>query len=336
MTAPVPVSIRASANENPFPPPPSVLTAIREASGTINRYPEAYPDTLAAAIAAHHGVTEAQVAVGAGGAGLIQQMLHLTKQARGEIVIGWRSFEGYPLIANAMKVPVRRVPLRGAEQDLLATAKAVRRRSRVVFVCNPNNPTGTPVSEADVNRLLGRVSRRTFVVLDEVYRDFTTEPGAADGIELLRSGRYPNLIVLRSFSKAYGLADLRLGYALGPPGPIAALRGVTMPFLVSTVSQRAALAALAAEPEYQQQRATIAAERDRVAAQLRRAGYSVPNCQGNFVWLPLADQAADFGAACAEAGMQVHAFDGDGVRVSIGDQASNEVLLRVAEQFPRS
>ncbi|MGQ0842355.1 histidinol-phosphate transaminase [Actinokineospora sp.] len=319
---------RASANESPYAPPAAVIEAMAAAAARVNRYPTVYPDALAEAIAAHHGIPADQVAVGAGGAGLIQQMLHLTARGKGEAVIAWRSFEGYPLLADAMGVPVRRVPLRADTHDLDAMARAVRRRTKLVFICNPNNPTGTTVTHADLIAFLARVPRRVFVVLDEVYRDFATDPAAADGLRLYRD--HPNVVVLRSFSKAYGLANLRVGYAIGQAGPISALRAVTMPFLVSDVAAAAAAAALATEAEFAAQRARIVRERERVASGLRATGLAVPAPQGNFVWLPLGPSTADFEAACLARGLHVHAFPGEGARITIGLPESNDLLLEIA------
>ncbi len=328
--APVPSTVhRADANESPFPPPPSVLAAMRQAVGTANRYPEVYPQVLVDAIAKHHGIPAEHVTVGAGASGLIQQMLHLVGRSRGEAVFAWRSFEGYPLIAEGMRIPVRRVPLDGHRHDLPAMARAARRRrSKLVFICNPNNPTGTSVGEDELVHFLDQVPPRVFVVLDEVYREFCTDPASADGLRLYQ--RYPNVVVLRSFSKAYGLAGLRIGYAIGQPGPIAGLRAVTMPFLVPQVAQEAAIAALDAADSFAEQHRAIAAERDRVVRELRAAGLEAPDSAGNFVWLPLGAGSSAFAVAAEAAGLLVHSFDGEGVRVTIGLPDSNDVLVRVA------
>lgn len=328
MTQRLPTVQRASANESPYPPPPAVLDAVARAAATAHHYPEVYPEELAVAVAAHHGVPADHVAVGAGAAGLIQQMLHLVARAKGHAVFAWRSFEGYPLIADAMGVPSTRVPLRGYAHDLPAMAKAVRRRTKVVFVCNPNNPTGTGVDRADLERFLDRVPRRVFVVLDEVYRDFATHPDTADGRSLYPD--HPNLVVLRSFSKSYGLAGLRVGYAIGHPGPIAALRAVTMPFLLSRVASDAAVAALAAEAEFRERRAAIAGERERVVEALAAAGRPVPPSEANFVWLPLGAASGRFAAACEREGLLVHAFGDEGVRATITTPDTNDLLVAVA------
>ncbi|MGA8112281.1 MAG: histidinol-phosphate transaminase [Actinocatenispora sp.] len=328
-TAPEPATVhQADANENPYPPPPAVVDAIVRAAGNANRYPEVYPQALADAIAAHHGVPAEHVTVGAGGAGLIQQMLHLVAKAKGEALFAWRSFEGYPLIAQGMGVPVRQVPLRDHRHDLDAMLKAVRRKTKLIFVCNPNNPTGAGIREDELVRFLDRVSPRVFVVIDEVYREFGTDPATADGLRLYP--RYPNVVVLRSFSKAYGLAGMRVGYAVGQQGPIGGLRGVTMPFLVSRPALEAAMAALGESALYEEQYKLIAAERDRVTTELRKGGLEVPDSEGNFVWLPLGAKSADFAAAVKAEGMAVHAFDGEGVRVTIGLPDSNDTLIRVA------
>lgn len=318
---------RAAANENPFPPLPAVLDAVADAASRVNRYPSVYPDALAEAIAKHHGVPVEHVAVGAGGAGLIQQMLHLVGKSKGEALCAWRSFEGYPLIAEGMRVPIRTVPLRGHDHDLDAMAKAVKRKTKIVFICNPNNPTGTAVRHDDMVRFLQRVPGRVFVVLDEVYRDFATDPSTADGLKLYQD--FPNLVTLRSFSKTHGLAGLRVGYAVGSPGPIAGLRSVTMPFSVTEAASAAALAALAAD-EVGQRRDAIAAERQRVTEALRAAGIDVPRSEGNFVWLPLGAATDEFAKACEAEGLSVHAWPGEGARVTTVLPDGNDLLIKIA------
>ncbi|MGW7410006.1 aminotransferase class I/II-fold pyridoxal phosphate-dependent enzyme [Streptomyces sp. NPDC054833] len=210
---------------------------------------------------------------------------------------------------------MRRIALRGHQHDLDAMARAVRRGTKIIFVCSPNNPTGVDAQPCAASGL------------DEVYRDFATDPATADGLRIYRDP--PNLVVLRSFSKSYGLAGLRIGYAVGQPGPIAGLRAVTMPFLVPAVATAAAVAAMDAEREFAARRERIVQERARVTTSLREAGIAVPSSEGSFVWLPLGAATAPFTRACEAEGLRVHAFDDEGVRVTIGTCDTNDLLLRV-------
>jgi histidinol-phosphate aminotransferase len=203
-----------------------------------------------------------------------------------------------------------------------------------VFVCNPNNPTGTAVRRDELVAFLRRVPEHVVVALDEAYREFVTDPDVPDGLTLL--DEHPNLVVLRTFSKAYGLAGLRVGYAIAAdPALAAALRQTQVPFSVSSIAQQAALASL--EPEAEKQLldrvGDIVAERSRVYDALREQGYDVPPSQANFVWLPLGAATTDWAGACERELVIVRPFAGDGVRVTIGDLAENDRLLAAASAF---
>jgi len=202
-------------------------------------------------------------------------------------------------------------------------------RTRLVVVCNPNNPTGTSVRRADLDRFLDDVPSDVVVVLDEAYREFVTDEQVPDAIETY--AHRPNVVVLRTLSKAWGLAGLRVGFLVGQPEVAAAVRKVVTPFSTSLVAQAAALAALDAEDEVRRRCAIVVAERERVTEALRKLSLDVPTSQANFVWLPLADRAAEFGAACERRGVIVRAFPGDGVRVTIGLPEENDAFLAAAE-----
>jgi histidinol-phosphate aminotransferase len=224
------------------------------------------------------------------------------------------------------------VPLTaGEEHDLDAMADAVTERTQLVFVCNPNNPTGTAVRRAELERFLDRVPARVLVVLDEAYREFVDDRAVPDGIELYRDR--PNVAVLRTFSKAYGLAGLRVGFAVAHEPVAAALRKTAVPFGVSRIAQDAAVASLRAEDALMARVRALVAERDRVAGALAGQGWTVPGSQANFVWLRLGGRSAEFAAACERAGVVVRPFPGEGVRISIGERAGNDLFLQAAELF---
>ncbi len=320
---------KLSSNENPYPPLPSVVEAIARAGGAANRYPDFASARLVAALADRFAVPQAHLAVGTGSVGLAQQVVQSTAGPGDEVVFAWRSFEAYPIITvvdGATAVPV---PLDADERhDLPAMLAAVTPRTRLVIVCNPNNPTGTSVRRAELEEFLDAVPADVLVVLDEAYREFVRDPQVPDGLELYRER--PNLCVLRTFSKAYGLAGLRVGFAVAHEPVAAALRKTAVPFGVSAVAEEAALASLAAEDELLERVAALVEERTRVVAVLRGQGWTVPPTEANFVWLRLGDRTAAFARACAEAGVVVRPFDGEGVRVTIGERAACDRFLGVA------
>jgi histidinol-phosphate aminotransferase len=215
-------SFKLSSNESPFGPLPSVAKVITEAAASINRYPDDSSSALIEAIAARWAVPSSQVTVGCGGVGLIQQLLETVGEPGAEVVYAWRSFECYPTLSDLAGVTSVRVPLRDATHDLAALAAAVTSRTRLVFVCNPNNPTSTVVQRGELEEFLGHVPADCLVVLDEAYAEYVRDPAVPRGISLV-PGR-PNLAVLRSFSKAYGLAGLRVGYLIAHEAVTSAVR----------------------------------------------------------------------------------------------------------------
>jgi histidinol-phosphate aminotransferase len=199
----------------------------------------------------------------------------------------------------------------------------------MVIVCNPNNPTGTAVRRDELDRFLADVPSDVLIVLDEAYREFVTDDEVPDALETY--GDRPNVVVLRTMSKAWGLAGLRVGFLVGQPEVAAAIRKVVTPFSTSLVAQAAALAALEQEDEVTRRCALVVAERERVTEGLRKLSVEVPVSQANFVWLPLGDEAAAFGAACESRGVIVRPFQSDGVRVTIGTPEENDAFLGAAE-----
>ncbi|HEX6936403.1 MAG TPA: histidinol-phosphate transaminase [Actinomycetes bacterium] len=326
---------KLSSNENPYPPLPSVLDTVRDAASSFNRYPDMFATGLTAAIAARFDVPVSHVATGTGSVGVLQQVVQSTAAEGDEVVYAWRSFEAYPIVVQISGARSVRVPLTSDERhDLDAMADAVTDRTRLVLVCSPNNPTGAAVRRAELERFLDRVPADVLVVIDEAYREFVRDPEVPAAIEVYRDR--PNVAVLRTFSKAYGLAGLRVGFAVAHEPVAEALRKTAVPFGVSGLAQVAATASLAAEHELLERVEALVAERSRVQEALTEQGWSrVPESEANFVWLRLGDRTEEFAAACEEAGVVVRPFAGEGARVTIGEPEANDLFLRVAKGFAR-
>ncbi|GAA0547222.1 histidinol-phosphate transaminase [Actinomadura welshii] len=325
--------VKLSQNESPYGPLPSVEKALAAGLRGINRYPDNHAVPLVEALAGRLRVPDESVVVGAGAVGVIQMLLQAVAEPGAEIMYAWRSFEAYPLLVSLAGMANVQVPLREERHDLAAMADAVTERTRLVFVCNPNNPTGTVVSQAELTAFLDRVPSTCLVVLDEAYQEYVRDPEAADGLALWRD--HPNLVAVRTFSKAYGLAGLRVGYLVGHPAVAEAVRKHTVPYSVNGVAQAAALASLAAEDELLERVETTVKERARVAGALLEQGWDVPGSEGNFVWLRLGERTADFADACASEGVCLRPFAGTGVRVSIGCPEENDAFIAVAADYVR-
>jgi histidinol-phosphate aminotransferase len=326
-----PGAIKLASNETTHAPLPGVADAIAEAAQTVNRYPDNRNTELVAALAARLDVAPEQVAIGCGSVALCQELVQITAGPGDEVLYAWRSFEAYPVVTQVAGATAVTVPLSDDHvHDLDAMVAAITPRTRLVFVCNPNNPTGTAVGRAALERFLDAIPGNVLVVLDEAYFEYLRIPGAdaPDGVELGR-GR-PNVVVLRTFSKAYGLAGIRVGYAVGDPEIIAALAKVHIPFSVNRLAQAAAMSSLDAQVALLDRTHAVVDERTRIRDALLGIGYDVPPTQANFVWLPLGERSVAFGEASAEAGVLVRPYGTDGVRVTIGDPEENDAFLAFA------
>jgi histidinol-phosphate aminotransferase len=266
--------------------------------------------------------------------GVLKQLIEAVSDPGDEVLYAWRSFEAYPPLADLASATSVRVPLRDETHDLAAMAAAITPRTRLILVCNPNNPTGTVVREAELVDFLDRVPGDCLVVLDEAYHEYIRDPRVPDGTSLYRDR--PNVAVLRTFSKAYGLAGLRIGFVIGHEPVAEAVRKTMLPFTVNSVAQAAAVASLRAEDELLERVEAVVKERDRVAAALRADGWAVPESEANFVWLRLGADTMAFAQAGDTAGIAVRPFAGEGVRVSIGTPAANDAFLALAGAFRRS
>src|SRR5690606_34084304 len=274
------------------------------------------------------------LAFGTGSVALLYHLMQATCTDGDEVVYAWRSFEAYPIAAQAAGATRIEVPLApGARHDLPSMADAITDRTRVVLVCTPNNPTGPVVGHDELLAFCDRVPEDVAIVIDEAYVQFIRDPGAADGLALYRER--PNGCVLRTFSKAYQLANLRVGFAIAQEPFIDAIRACTPPFAVSSVAEEAALAALAAEEQLFEHVDALVKERVRVLDALRSQGWTVPDTEANFVWLELGDATDDFARMCEAEGVIVRAFPGDGCRITVAEPEANDVVLGVAERFRR-
>ncbi|WP_293782398.1 histidinol-phosphate transaminase [uncultured Aeromicrobium sp.] len=321
---------KLSSNENPFPPLPSVLERASDELTRMNRYPDPGMTALYRSLSARLEMDEDQLAAGTGSVGVLFTLLSAFCEPGDEVVYPWRSFEAYPIavdLAGATGVPV---PLRGdATHDLDAMADAITEATRAVLVCTPNNPTGPVVTHDELGGFLARVPSDVLVVVDEAYVEFVRRADAVRGLEVL-PGR-DNVVVLRTFSKAHGLAGLRTGYLAGPPAIASVVRAATPPFAVTDVAIAAAVASLDASEELEERVHAVVAERELLADALRGDGWEVPDAQANFVWLPLGADAVTFAAHCGP--VAVRAFDGDGVRVTIGAPSVNAEFLAAARRW---
>ncbi|MFC2517911.1 MAG: histidinol-phosphate transaminase [Corynebacterium matruchotii] len=312
-------ALKLSSNEVAHPPLPAAVAAMAEAAAAANRYPDMGATDLIHAIAKHLKLRPEQVAVGCGSSALCQQLVQITCATGDEVVFPWRSFEAYPIFARVAGATPRPVPLTADHRvDLPALAAAITPATRLVFVCNPNNPTGTTITKREFEEFMAVVPPTTLVALDEAYFEFVRTQDTPMGTEVVV--KHENVVALRTFSKAYGLAGVRVGYAFGNPAIIAALNKVAIPFGVSAVAQAGAIASLAGAAQLLERTNETVSERDRVA----RAIGAIPS-EANFVWLP-AETAATLAQQLADQGVIVRAFP-EGVRITVTDHAEADRFL---------
>ncbi|MHA7285496.1 histidinol-phosphate transaminase [Arthrobacter sp. MDT3-44] len=329
-------SFKLSSNENPLPPLPAVLEAIASET-SINRYPDPLTTALRTELAGYLGVPATDIVTGAGSLGALNQILATFAgqndfDAPDEVVYAWRSFEAYPISVGLAGAAGVQVPVRAdGTHDLEAMAATITDRTRVVLLCTPNNPTGPILTRREVVDFLAEVPPHVVVVIDEAYQEFVRRPDAVNGIDLYRD--YPNVIVLRTFSKAHGLAGLRVGYSVSQQALTEHLRVSAVPFAVSQIAEHAAVTSLRHIGEVEARVQSIVDERTRVVEGLRGLGWTVPEAEGNFVWLALGEHSEDFAAKAGERALSVRPFGSEGVRVSIGEEAANTRFLELCRGY---
>ena len=323
---------KLSSNENPYPPLPGVLEAVARAAEQMNRYPDMGSSALYAALSESLGVGTERLALATGSVALIYQLVQAYCEPGDEVVHAWRSFEAYPIAVTAAGASGVRVPVTvDGRHDLDAMVAAITDRTRLVIVCTPNNPTGPSVTRSELDAFLAKVPAHVLVVVDEAYVEFVRMSDPVDGLATVAA--HDNVVSTRTFSKAYGLAGLRVGYAVAPEPVATALKAVSLPFGVSNVAQAAAIASLAARPQLLERVDALVAERERVVKGLADAGLVVPEPQGNFVWFAMGDRTAELAATGDELGIVVRPFAGEGARISIGEPEANDRILELARHY---
>lgn len=334
---------KLSSNENPLGPVPEVARVLAEFDA-VHRYPDPLSTALRAALAGQLGVDAEDIVTGAGSLGALNQILKTfagvnADGVQDEVIYAWRSFEAYPILVGIMGARSVQVPnLPNGAHDLDAMAAAVTDRTRLILVCTPNNPTGPAVTESQIRSFLAKVPATVPVVIDEAYFEFCAASSIPEGEEPPLNGLdiyrdYPNVIILRTFSKAQGLAGLRVGYSISHPQITRHLRVAATPFAVSALAERAAVASIEHQEAVMARVSHIVAERERVTARLRELGYEFPSTYANFVWLPLGERTGEFVDLMNRNALSVRAFGSEGVRVSIGEVEANDRFLSLCELF---
>jgi histidinol-phosphate aminotransferase len=322
-------AFKLSSNENPFAPLDGVREAVERAAGQMNRYPDMFATELGEALAQKHGVEPSAVVAGCGSVAVLGHLLQAFCEVGDEVVHAWRSFEAYPILVSLQGARSVQVPLDDrARHDVPAMVAAVTDRTRAVLLCTPNNPTGPVLRHQEVLDVLAAVPDDVLVVLDEAYVEFVRDPEVVRGQEILT--QHPNVVLLRTFSKAYGLAGLRVGYAVAHPDLARGIRTASTPFGVNHLAQVAAIASLEAQEALMQRVGAVVDERSRVVTGLRHQGWDVPDTEANFVWLPTAERTAELATAAAGAGVLVRPFASEGIRVTIGEPQANDRVLELA------
>lgn len=320
-------AIKLASNETPWPPLPAITAAIAEAGAGVNRYADHRATELRRALADARGLRPEQVTVGCGSVGLLQQILLAYAEPGAEVLYPWRSFEAYPVYVRLVEATEVTVPLVDHTADVDGLIEAVTDRTRLVMIANPNNPTGTAVSVAELDRLATALPDDVLLVVDEAYHEFA-DPALGDPVDAF-VGTRDSVVVLRTFSKAHGLAGMRVGYAMGHPTVIDTIDKTLFPFAVNAAAQAGALAALAGEDEILERCARIVSERGRVVESLRADGHEVADPQANFVWLPLGERTDAAYLALEKQGVVTRPFSDEGIRVTIGTPDENDRFLDV-------
>ena len=327
---------KLSSNENPLGPVPAVTEALAQID-TLHRYPNPGAEALRAGLAAVLNVPSEDIVAGTGSLGALTQIINAfagsnSDGSQDEVIYAWRSFEAYPIVVRTAGAKDVTVPVTSeGRHDLDAMEAAITPQTKVILLCTPNNPTGPALTHSEVEAFLAKVPSDVVVVIDEAYQEFVRTPDRLDALSLYR--KHPNVAVLRTFSKAHGLASLRVGYSVASQDITAHLRLVAVPFGVSTLAETAALVSLDHLDEVNERVDSLVTERQRVSAALAEAGWDIPETQGNFVWLPLGESAVDFAEQAGVQALAVRAFAGEGVRVTIGEVEANDRFIELCRTY---
>lgn len=324
-------SIKLASNENPWPPIPPVADAVRAAVDTVNRYGDNSAVEVCEAIARWQGVPRERVAVGCGSSGLLQQVFMTYVSPGDEVVFPWHSFEIYPVFCTLFDAQSVKVPLKDYAFDLDAVADAVTDKTSVVFLATPNNPTGTAISMSEVAAFMRRVPDDVIVVIDEAYREFN-DPAMGDPVTELQP-EFLNVVVTRTFSKAFGLAGLRSGYCVAHPEVIGEINKTRLPFSVNNLAQAGMLAAIEHVEVAMAQVEELIGERTRCAQALRAAGIPVVDSAANFLFLPTGEATLQLATELEQRGVITRPFPDFGLRITIGSPDQNDRWLAACTEL---
>jgi histidinol-phosphate aminotransferase len=320
--------VKLASNEGPFGPFAPALEALARCNAELNRYPDGGSYALRAALAERHGVPFEEVAVGAGADGIVDSLSQATLGPGDEIVCGWPSFPSYVIDALKLGAVVRRVPLRDHRYDLEAILEQIGDKTKIAYVCHPNNPTSTMNTRAELDTFLDRVPEHVLTVIDQAYFEYVEDPEYPDAIEeYAKAGR--RVLVVRTFSKIYGLAGLRVGYGVGPASVVTAINKVKRAFDVTSGAQAAALASLHSPDELERRRRVNTAGLQALETVLRNAGLEpVGPAVGNFLYADVGDDSRPLFEHLLREGAIVRPLHGFGaptaIRVSVGTEEELE------------
>jgi histidinol-phosphate aminotransferase len=323
--------VKLASNEGPFGPFPEALDALAESAPELNRYPDGGGYRLRMALAERHGVDLGEIALGAGADGVVDSLAQISLAPGDEVVCGWPSFPSYVITARKLGAEARSVPLEDGRYDLEGLLAAITERTKLVYICHPNNPTGTMNTRGELDDYFERVPDHVLTVLDQAYFEYVEEPDYPDGIEeYLKRGR--RVVVLRTFSKIFGLAGLRVGYGVAPAAVVTAVGKVRRAFDITSAAQVAALASLeapGADSELERRRRVNADGRPLVEAALIEHGLEpVRPAVANFVFAQVGDDSRPLFEQLLREGVIVRPTGGfgapGGIRVTVGTREENE------------
>lgn len=330
--------VKLASNENPLGASPMAISAMKETLPEINLYPDGSSYDLRQSLAAHLGIDFEQVMAGNGIDGLIVQLCLAYLDEDCEVIASRSSFPIYDIYVHAMRASLVKTPLKGYGLDLEAMAKAIHERTKMVFVCNPNNPTGTIVTTQEVEAFMARVPQHVLVVFDEAYYEFVASDEFPHTLSYIEQGRQ-NVIILRTFSKIYGLAGIRLGYAIADPGILGPMYKIKEPFAVNLLAQAAGMAALKDEAFLRRSASENDQGRRYLYAQFDRLGLDYIESHTNFVLVKIGSEALEVQKHLLEKGVIVRPCDGydlpEFLRVTVGKEAENNRFIQALEQALR-
>ena len=325
-------TFKISANENPYAPIPAIVEAINKAAQSVQRYPDPASLRLKTKSANKYKVGIENIQLGTGSVAVLTQLVQASSTVGNEVIFAWRSFEAYPIITKIAGAKPVMIPLKeNFEHDLDAMAQAVNEKTSCILLCSPNNPTGPAIKRKDFINFIEKIPKTVLVVLDEAYTEFVRDSEIVEGMK--DAWGKPNVAILRTFSKAYGMAGLRVGFCIAQPRVIEALNKVALTFGVTNLAEEAGLAALDHEEELLKRIDFLVQEKNRVVRELTTKGIKIPQADGNFIWLDLKEKSLEFAKECDAQGLSVRVFAGDGVRVTIAEEEANNRFIDITLKF---